>query len=716
MAQEFIKELERMKATQAEQGGFNAPAPQESVVDTVGQAPEVQSPFGQQAGLDAISREQHVRPYYANVGYKDGIVGSPKNLQKYVSESTEQHPSFLRPKLRELRRQREGDAILAGTNPLAAPVDLAAAPAVQAPQGQVPMLGGFEVRGAGAERFDLGTPEVPETLFSKEYTDPGGNTASIAGIEAERAKAQIPATQDRLPSTPAVQAETPFFQPTESGRRLASGVSSAKDAIFSAANSVSEAGGNFANSTSGAAADLISQSTGGRVNLQSPTTSGVATKDNAGAPITDESQLRAFMSGLNEQAPVSELIAETPAAITEAAPAVITEAAPAAIPAAIQAPELPQQPLPPVMDGSQIPKAGEEGFKFAERGSPQDYFLSQTNDGTTSLSPEQITRGQEYAKQQGLNFDPTTGFSQNTEAPQVQAPQVQAPQGLTTAGGQPLAEFLAGGQQLDAQGRMINPNVDRSSFDAASASREARQAARPDFGAAVSDRDRRAARGDGISDADRLDIAKANRPGASAKDMARGAKVAAALGIDLKTGKTQDESTVAEDRLAFDKEKYADIQAKEAKGVPLTPSEQLQKDRFDYLKARDEKTDAEETTPEQIEKDRIAEEAAVLDNERKRQIIAKGNEPDATSMQKKRADWEEMKEDMESDNMPEDEIAARRKAFLYGDKFDAFLYGGGTSNKGKGADEVEMTDAKGIRRLVSEKDTEEAIKNGYTLV
>ena len=58
---------------QKKKGGFNAPAPLESVVDTVGQAPQVQSPFSQQAA--------------------------------------------------------------AATNSLAAPIDLAAAPAVQAPQG-----------------------------------------------------------------------------------------------------------------------------------------------------------------------------------------------------------------------------------------------------------------------------------------------------------------------------------------------------------------------------------------------------------------------------------------------------------------------------------------------------------------------------------------------------------------------------------------------------
>jgi hypothetical protein len=133
-------------------------------------------------------------------------------------------------------------------------------------------------------------------------------------------------------------------------------------------------------------------------------------------------------------------------------------------------------------------------------------------------------------------------------APQVQEsapvePQLQpAPQALTTgnvttAGGQPLAEFLAGGQQLDAQGRMVDPEVDRSSFNQASADREARQAARPDFGEAVSDRDRRAASGDGMSDADRRDIAKANARGASASDIARGDKVAGLAGIDRKTGK-----------------------------------------------------------------------------------------------------------------------------------------------------------------------------------
>jgi hypothetical protein len=454
---------------QKKKGGFNAPAPLESVVDTVGQAPAVQSPFGQQAGLDAISREQPVKPYRQGMS----TLFSPNVLEDRAL-NYDPNRGIAKGLRGAAAGHRADDALLAGTNPLAAPIDLSAVR-------QAPMLGGFEVKGAGAERFDVGTPEVPETLFSKEYTDPGGNTAAIARIEDERARANA--------VDPQVSVETPKeFTPTGGAGFLpASSVPVPRD---------TPDGATFMGDVSTALGKLS-------------------------APFTAHSQAAGGFKP------------EQPAAAREAGPVAGVPEQPAPAPAEEAAPAV----ATPVMDGSQIPQAGEEGFKFAERGSPQDYFLSNTNGGTTALSPEQITRGQEYAKQQGLNFDPTTGFSQSGEAPQV-----QAPQGLTTAGGQPLAEFLAGddaapSQQLDAQGRMIDPNVDRSSFEQASADREARQAARPDFGTAVSDRDRRAARGDGISDADRSDIAKANQRGASAGDVARGDKVAEANGIDRKTGK-----------------------------------------------------------------------------------------------------------------------------------------------------------------------------------
>ncbi len=291
---------------------------------------------------------------------------------------------------------------------------------------------------------------------------------------------------------------------------------------------------------------------------------------------------------------------------------------------------------------------GQGGPQFAERGSPQDFFLSQTNDGTTALSPEKITRGQEYAKQQGLNFDPATGFSQSTEAPQVQLPStIQNAGGQSLAGfkpkykGQSLTDFMAGRdgpsaasvQVQDPQGRFRRQAApvagetpeqnqartdalfpEQADFEQASADREARQAARPDFGTAVSDRDRREARGDDISDADRRDIAKASRQGASVGDIARGEKVAAANGIDRKTGKSlvspmtpsdilarekwEDEKsksgklTTAEKNYLLAERKYNDILEKEKNGTPLTPAEELARERFEYEQDRDAKSDA----------------------------------------------------------------------------------------------------------------------------
>lgn len=99
----------------------------------------------------------------------------------------------------------------------------------------------------------------------------------------------------------------------------------------------------------------------------------------------------------------------------------------------------------------------------------------------TQIAPAaDVNAGQEQVT---LSGTPTSGSGIGTSVvndvnflqeglKQAQAPQ---PQGLTTAGGQPLAEFLAGGQQLDAQGRMIDPNVDRSSFEQESMLRDQRQ-------------------------------------------------------------------------------------------------------------------------------------------------------------------------------------------------------------------------------------------------
>jgi len=88
---------------------------------------------------------------------------------------------------------------------------------------------------------------------------------------------------------------------------------------------------------------------------------------------------------------------------------------------------------------------------------------------------------------------------------------------------------------------------------------------------AISDRDRRAARGDGISMADQVDMAKANARGATPREVARGNQVANALGLDLKTGQPLQatggltfDQQLAQNKFEFDVNKFNFEQAKEA--------------------------------------------------------------------------------------------------------------------------------------------------------
>jgi len=361
--------------------------------------------------------------------------------------------------------------------------------------------GGFNTPTPVAPSFQ---PQAPQELSTPEF---GPTLANEAQLDVS-----APAVQ-----TPAVQVETPFFQPTESGQRLASGISSAKDAVFSAANSVSEAGGNLANSTSGVVADLINQSTGGRVNLQSPSASGVATKDNAGAPITDASQLRAFMSGLNEEAAASE-----PAATL----------APEVPAPAVAAPEVmatPESIADLSVNGTNVvtPEAITEAAPSAPRAQLPSTIQNTGGQGLTGFKP----------KYEGQSL---TDFMAGRDDPSAASVQVQDPQGRFRRQAAPVAGETP--EQNQARTDALFP--EQADFRGESAALQARQAARPDFGEAqtraagtVTDRERRAARGDGISDADRRDIAKANQRGASASDIARGDKVAAANGIDRKTGR-----------------------------------------------------------------------------------------------------------------------------------------------------------------------------------
>ena len=165
----------------------------------------------------------------------------------------------------------------------------------------------------------------------------------------------------------------------------------------------------------------------------------------------------------------------------------------------------------------------------------------------------QFMRNEDALEQRTEQFVDPQGRLRRRLTPQASALQGFAP------GVQPLApeytdferESLARQQRIGGTG----------SFAGDSAAREARLDARPDFGEAVSDRERRAARGDGISMADQTAMAKANARGATPREVAYGNQVAAELGVDVKTGQPLETETgglTFDQQLALRKQNFAE--------------------------------------------------------------------------------------------------------------------------------------------------------------
>ena len=149
--------------------------------------------------------------------------------------------------------------------------------------------------------------------------------------------------------------------------------------------------------------------------------------------------------------------------------------------------------------------------------------------------------------------------------------------GINALAGQEAQENRAAQQRFlasDAAKEMSNRQLDsviNSTYSQESKAREARLDARPDFGEAVSDRDRRAARGDDISMADQTSMAKANARDATPTEVARGNQVANALGVDLETGQPLQatggltfEQQLAQNKFEFDVNKFNFEQAMNA--------------------------------------------------------------------------------------------------------------------------------------------------------
>jgi hypothetical protein len=119
--------------------------------------------------------------------------------------------------------------------------------------------------------------------------------------------------------------------------------------------------------------------------------------------------------------------------------------------------------------------------------------------------------------------------------------------------------FLASDAAKEMSNRQLQAVRD-STYSQESKAREDRLGAKSDFNTALSDRDRRAERGEGTSMADLVDIAKGNARGASPRDVARGSKVAESLGINPLTGnKLADEEDDRRRQAEFDDARIASL-------------------------------------------------------------------------------------------------------------------------------------------------------------
>ena len=184
-------------------------------------------------------------------------------------------------------------------------------------------------------------------------------------------------------------------------------------------------------------------------------------------------------------------------------------------------------------------------------GSPQARFLEEQArlaEAGQELSPAQIAQAEEFARSMGTTFDPETGYSRE---PFLSA---QASRTGTPMPGQTLSQFMRYEDQpeqrteqfVDPQGRLrrrmtptaaalaglpagVQPlSPEYTPFEQAGAMREARLAAQPDFGRAISDRERR---GGQLSQADLRDLVQAERPGATVGEQARALEIQQRAGM-----------------------------------------------------------------------------------------------------------------------------------------------------------------------------------------
>ena len=180
--------------------------------------------------------------------------------------------------------------------------------------------------------------------------------------------------------------------------------------------------------------------------------------------------------------------------------------------------------------------------------------MANQNQQISNAQIEGATQGQEAAQGQAAttpSLDQTLSqFMRNEDAPEQRTEQFVDPQGRLRRRLTPEASALRG----------FAPGVQPLAPEYTDFEREslARQERIGETGRFVSDRERRATRGEGISMADRTAMAKANESDATPREVAYGNQVAAELGVDVETGlplETETEGLSFDDMLALRKQK-----------------------------------------------------------------------------------------------------------------------------------------------------------------
>tara|TARA_R110000796_G_scaffold4493_5_gene17428 strand:- start:353 stop:1912 length:1560 start_codon:yes stop_codon:yes gene_type:complete len=209
-------------------------------------------------------------------------------------------------------------------------------------------------------------------------------------------------------------------------------------------------------------------------------------------------------------------------------------------------------------------------------------------------------------------------------------------------GGQTLSQYLANdatsGTPTDAQGRMIDPSVNRSSYLQESANREARQAARPDFGVALSDSERRDAfaaagravgkvSGGGLIERNGESFIGGSKTPATPEEIAK-------FNTDAAASRTEYEDRIKAENPSISQGEVASIAKRKLTMAAATRLTGGNRAEARAMIERQKQGMGEFKPKEVKEKDESKSAAQLtgieLDNELKRQVIEKGSKPDAT--------------------------------------------------------------------------------------